>query len=92
MLRVLLDQSYFEDSEFVNVVMQILTERQIEYYIYPQFILVLKDAGLWYWNTALLQRLQQDFRDNFGSFSADDLCLLLRLVNYNFVKDELMQN
>lgn len=53
-----------------------------------QFLLFLKDAGLWYWNTPLISFLDSNFRSDFESYSFGDICTVVKLVGYNHQKSD----
>ena len=48
----------------------------------------LKDIGLWYWNTSLIEILQTNFEVGMVNYSEKTMCKLIKLIAYNFQKDE----
>lgn len=48
----------------------------------------LKDIGLWYWNTSLIEILQTNFEVGMVNYSEKTMCKLIKLIAYNFQKNE----
>lgn len=48
----------------------------------------LKDIGLWYWNTTLIDIIQTNFEAAMVNYNEKTMCKLLKLIAYNFKKDE----
>jgi hypothetical protein len=48
-----------------------------------QFATFLKDLGLWYWNTNLIQMIKGHFAKNYFKYNFEELCRMVKLIGYN---------
>ena len=91
LLKMFKNKGYFETEDILCTYVQDYVEERFDFISKPivlQFATFLKDLGLWYWNTNLVQMMKNHFAKHYFKYNFEELCRLVKLIGYNHQKND----